>query len=59
MAIIDTMYIQHNPFNLPSTHVGGEEMFRQPALYKQFRDVELKETYPNEAYGLIYYDPKK
>jgi hypothetical protein len=58
MAIIDTMYIQHNPFNLPSTHV-GDDINRQVQLYKQFKGVELRETYPHEEYGLIYYDPKK
>jgi hypothetical protein len=56
MAIIDTMHVQHNPFNLPSTHV-GEDPQLQVRNWKSLKGIQLKERYPGDL-GLIYYHPE-
>jgi hypothetical protein len=53
MALIDTMYVQHNPYGLPSTHVGGDVSLQMKDW--KLRKVELKDTWPGKKLGGLYF----
>jgi hypothetical protein len=60
MGLIDTMHVQHNPFNLQSTHLTGAipNITEQVVNWRETRNVELRETRPTHGIGNIYFTPK-
>lgn len=56
MAVIDTMYVQHNPYQLKSTH-HTQDIALQAENWKEFHNVHLKETRPYKDMGKVFYFP--
>jgi hypothetical protein len=54
MAIIDTMYIQHNPFGFKTTHT-TQDISLQVHSWKKHRDIDLVDVKIEENMGIITY----